>query len=88
MRRKFSFRELLELDPITTAPASPTDSRRGSLAQAADTCSSHSANQSNFLNMESLLAPEMLQKRFSVIQGMMQKKSREERTGGPQVVKQ
>ena len=54
IKKKFSILSFVEFDPVTTAPASPTSSTSSTMA-------------TTFLNMESLLATNLLQRKLSMM---------------------
>ena len=54
IKKKFSILSFVEFDPVTTAPASPTSSTSSTMA-------------TTFLNMESLLATDLLQRKLSMM---------------------
>ena len=58
IKKKFSILSFVEFDPVTTAPASPTSSTSSTLGSTAGT---------TFLNMESLLATDLLQRKLSMM---------------------
>ena len=58
IKKKFSILSLVEFDPVVTAPPSPTSSTGTTLG---------STKGSTFLNMESLLATDLLQRKLSMM---------------------
>ena len=58
IKKKFSILSLVEFDPVTTAPGSPTSSTSSTMGSMAGT---------TFLNMESLLATDLLQRKLSMM---------------------
>ena len=58
IKKKFSILSFVEFDPVTTAPASPTSSTNSTMGSTAGT---------TFLNMESLLATDLLQRKLSMM---------------------
>ena len=62
IKKKFSILSLVELDPVVTAPASPTSSTRTTSESKMG-----STTGTTFLNMESLLATDLLQRKLSLM---------------------
>ena len=62
IKKKFSILSLVEFDPVVTAPASPTSSTGTTMGS-----SKGSTKGSTFLNMESLLATDLLQRKLSMM---------------------
>ena len=62
IKKKFSILSLVELDPVVTAPASPTSSTR-----TTSDSKMGSTTGTTFLNMESLLATDLLQRKLSLM---------------------
>ena len=62
IKKKFSMLSLVELDPVVTAPASPTSSTR-----TTSDSKMGSTTGTTFLNMESLLATDLLQRKLSLM---------------------
>ena len=62
IKKKFSILSLVELDPVVTAPASPTSRTR-----TTSDSKMGSTTGTTFLNMESLLATDLLQRKLSLM---------------------
>ena len=70
--------EMLEFDPIMTAPSSPATAARSSSSSLSDT------GDTAFLKLESLLAPEGLQRKLSMISEILMTPKRSTDSGRSQ----
>ena len=70
--------ELLEFDPILTAPSSPATAARSIASSLSDT------GDTNFLKLESLLTPEGLQRKLSMISEILMTPKRSTDSGRSQ----
>ena len=72
--KKSSFLDMFDFDPITTAPNSRRGSRDDDLSADGSNHSNSSLADSTFLNLESLLTPELLQGKLATAPQMFQRK--------------